>query len=230
MIKEDNNRPEITEFDNKINIGQKKFSKEQIAHNQDEINQNTKVYVGELFPGIFDKLSTQIEHIYTSFSEKEIIRDTVTIGGETVQVLEQKLQKANVQIFDSAKEILNSDEFTTLETPEEIDLVILRVSDFGFKDFDFLPTTNQLYQRAKELGLELCPAEVGPHYRLKYTDQPFKECLYIGMKQIKDSCGNVFILSHYGDDGLRLDTPHELPIFGWLLDKEIVFRHRKLEP
>ena len=41
--------------------------------------------------------------------------------------------------------------------------------DLGFPDG---ATTAQLFKRASELGLELCPPELGPHLRLEYLDQP----------------------------------------------------------
>ena len=202
-------------------------TQDQIAHNQEEINQNTKVYVGKLFSGIFNQLSSNIEHIYTSFPENKIVRDTVIIGEESVQVLEQKLQMENINISRWAKDILNKNKFTTLKTPEEIDLVKLQVSDLGFTNY---PTTDQLYQRAIELGLELCPAEVGPHYRLKYGDQPLGEYLYIGMKQITGSGGapSVFRLDFNGDDRW-LYTSWVDSTDRWHLVDVIVFRYRKLD-
>jgi hypothetical protein len=192
---------------------------EQIAHKQKEINQNTKVYVGKLFPGIFNKLPPQIDYIYTSFPEKRIIRDTVTIGGETAQALKQKLWDANIIIDSWAIDILISNKFTTIKTPEKIDLIKLQVSDLGFTT-EYLTTTEELYQRANEFGLEPCPAEVGPHYRLKYTDQPLKEYLYICIKKIDKS---VFGLAH-SDDRLWLGAPWTRR---WNLDSKIVFRYRK---
>lgn len=201
---------------------------EQIAHSREEITQNTKAYVGKLTPGIFDVLSPQVEHIYTSFPEKRITRESITIGGETTQRLELKLKSKNIQTSPWAQELLHSDEFTTLKNAEVVDVVKLQVSDLGFTDY---PTTEQLYQRASELGLELCPAEVGPHYRLQYTDQPLHEWVYIGMKQITDSHGDPDVFGLLRDaDGVWLDAPWGGPTYEWGLDDKGVFRRRKLKP
>jgi len=63
------------------------------------------------------------------------------------------------------------------------------------------------------LGLELCPADTGPHYRLKYRSRP-NEHIFIGMKQIRDSAGRarVFRLARDGD-GLWLDGSWAEPAF-----------------
>jgi len=116
-------------------------------------------------------------------------------------------------------------EFVTLRRSEKIDLVRLTVGGLGFTDN---PTTDQLYQKAQELGLELCPPEVGPELRLKYQDQPLYEWTYIGMKQIADSGGDphVFSLARYGD-GLWLYGYWTDPDPLWTLASEFVFRLRK---
>lgn len=45
---------------------------EDIAHSVSEIGENTKVYIGELEPGIFNLLPEKIEHMYTKFPEEQI--------------------------------------------------------------------------------------------------------------------------------------------------------------
>ncbi|KKR07242.1 MAG: hypothetical protein UT32_C0014G0001 [Parcubacteria group bacterium GW2011_GWC2_39_14] len=195
----------------------------QIARGQSEINENTKAYIGSLFPNIFQTLK-HIEHLYTTFPEGRIVRNTIDIGGQTKEELADEMKRQNIHIFDYAQSMLDSENFTTAEKPEPADLVRLKVRDLNLAN----PTTDNIYQKAKELGLELCPAEVGPRYRLQYTNQPAGEYLYIAMKQITDSGGNpnVFGLSR-DDDGLCLHFYWAGPAREWLSDREIVFRIRK---
>ncbi|HNP79453.1 MAG TPA: NAD(P)H-dependent glycerol-3-phosphate dehydrogenase, partial [Candidatus Pacearchaeota archaeon] len=72
-------------------------TKDQIAHNQKEINENTKAYVGELFPSIFQTLQT--EHIYTEFPEGKIRRYNIEIGGKSKKELEAEMKKQNIIIL-----------------------------------------------------------------------------------------------------------------------------------
>ena len=123
--------------------------------------------------------------------------------------------------------MLNNREFVPGKNPEEATLIRLTVADLGFKSS---ATTDQIYERAQILGLELCPADTGPNYRLKYQNQPLNEWIYMGMKQISVSDGNplVFELGR-NDDGLWLYGPWASPGNEWNPDDEFVFRLRKSE-
>ncbi|MDO8618944.1 MAG: hypothetical protein Q7R49_03275, partial [Candidatus Daviesbacteria bacterium] len=154
---------------------------DQIAHKAKDIKPNTKAYVGPLEPGIFDKLPANLEHVYTSFPEGRIKRQAVEIGGKSKDQLKAELKQAGVNISQYADDMINSPDFVTLKDPQTLDTVRLRVSDLGLKGS---PTTDQVYAQAEELGLELCPPEVGPQLRLKDTDQPMGDYYWIGMKQI----------------------------------------------
>ncbi len=198
----------------------------QIAHNPKEITKDTKVYVGELKAGIFELVELyNIEHIYTQFPEGRIRRENVEIGGKNTEDLKQDLEKNGIKISDYANDMLASKDFTTSENLENIPLIRLKVSDLGFKEG---ATTDEIYKRANELGLELCPAEVGPNLRLKYKDQPMGEYLRIAMKQIsaRDGDPHVFSLGH-GVDGLCLHNRYAPPAYWWLAAHVFVFRPRK---
>ena len=138
--------------------------------------------------------------MYTSFPDKKIRRENVEIGGKSAKQLISEMEAAGINISDYAKSMLKNREFIPDKNPEEATLIRLTVADLGFKSS---ATTDQIYERAQNLGLELCPADIGPNYRLKYRNQPLNEWIYMGMKQITDSDGkpDVFRLARY-DDGL----------------------------
>ena len=198
--------------------------KSQIARNTREINQNTKAYVGPLETGVFNQLSRyKIEHIYIS-PERKIRLDSVKIGGKSAQQLEKEIEQIG-KINPYAKDMLHSPDFTTLKNPASLRIINLKVRDLGFSEW---ATTDQIYKRAQELGLDLCPAEVGPHLRLKDQDQSLDDSYYIGMKQIADSGGGPHVFKVVrSDDGLWLDDRWAWPGDGWRPDDEFIFSLRK---
>jgi len=202
-------------------------TKDQIANTPNEITKNTKAYVGQLEPGIFQKLPESLEHVYTSFPEKKIRRDSVEIGGKSKEQLIAEMESSGINISDYAKSMMDNPDFTVGANREEAKLVRLMVADLGFKAS---ATTDQIFERAQALGLELCPPDTGPNYRLKYKDQPLGEYVSIGMKQITDSGGSpdVFSLNRF-DDGLWLGSSWAEPSRAWFPDDEFVFRFRKVE-
>ena len=184
--------------------------------------------MGPLQLGIFDLIQKyNIEHIYTKFPEGKIRRDNIEIGGKAGKVLENELDKKKVNISKDARYMLNNKDFTALKKKEKMRLIRLKVRDLGFGSG---ATTKEIYKRAEEFGLELCPAEVGPHYRLKYTDQPINEWFSIAMKQIIDrnDYPSVFSLGRDGG-GLWLNRSWTRPGSPWSPDDELVFSIRKLE-
>jgi hypothetical protein len=202
-------------------------AREQVAHVPSQINENTKAYIGQLEPGIFQKLPEGLEHVYTSFPDKKIRKENVEIGGKSAEQLVSEMEVAGINISDYAKSMLKNREFVPGKNPEEATLIRLTIADLGFKSS---ATTDQIYERAQILGLELCPADTGPNYRLKYHNQPLNEWIYIGMKQISDSAGNpdVFDLGRRGV-GLWLISNWAGPGDVWIPDDTFVFRLRKVK-
>lgn len=211
----------------------------EIAWNRHEVSTHTKAYIGPLFPGIFEEFS-DLEHIYTSFPEGKITRDEVVIGTKDRKELLEAMKKQGINISLYAQEMIESPDFMPTQsglsgiqrlfkgerspTTETIDIVRLKVRDFGFTNY---PTTTELFAKAEKFGLELCPAEVGPQYRLQQTDQPMGDWFYIGMKPLVASGRpSVFRLEH---DRRRpwLDFDWASPDAYWDLDRGFVFRFRK---
>jgi hypothetical protein len=198
-------------------------TKGQIAHVPSEINENTKAYIGQLEPGIFQKLPGHLEHVYTSFPDKRIRRESVEIGGKSAEKLITELEQAGFKISDTARHMMKQKEFKTAKDPEQADLVRLRVGDL--MGDQGAPSMNDIYKKADQLGLELCPAEVGPHLRLKLTDQPMLEWFRIAMKKITGRFGIPFVfdLEHNGD-GVWLDNGTSGPMREWNSESKLVFR------
>lgn len=197
-------------------------TKDQVANVPTQISENTKAYLGQLEPGVFTKLQQfNVEHVFTSFPEGKITKYHIEIGGKTKQQLKEELKNKNIQIGNYAQDLLNSKDFITSKTIEGTDLVRLTVKDLGFPSG---ATTQEIYQRAQDLGLEFCPAEVGPHLRLNYTGS---ELIIIGMKQIfvRGGSPGVFYLYRYAD-GLWLRTYDAEPSGRWDSRSEFVFRLR----
>ncbi len=98
--------------------------------------------------------------------------------------------------------------------PIEVELVAVTVAELGFSDG---AKRSEIYSKAQSLGLELCPAEVGPQLRLQYLGQPPNQwLLLIAMEPIVDSdvAPRVFYLGH--DSGGRwLDACYGHPDAFW---------------
>lgn len=176
---------------------------EQIARSEVDLSKpDIKIYIGQLSANIFSKLPSGFEHVYVSFPEGRIGLDKIhlesfEIGGKNTDQLEREMQERKIRILNGARRILNDADFETSANPKNATIVRFKVRDIGFQQG---ATNAEIYQRAKELGLEFCPAEVGPNYRLAYTDQSVFDKLYIGMNPISQY---VFLLDREGS--LRLN-------------------------
>lgn len=126
----------------------------------------------------------------------------IQIGDQSIAGYTDTLTSAGIKISSYASQILKK--MGLAKTLTEVELVVVSVAELGFSNG---ATFDQMVNRARELGLDLCPAEVGPALRMCYRDQPKDEWLKIAMKSIADSDGyfKVFIVERDGD-GLWLYT------------------------
>lgn len=108
------------------------------------------------------------------------------------------LSWANRSLTFEANEVL--DEVSYREAEMDLDLVLLSVEELGFK---ISASYREVCAKATELGLELCPAEVGPALCLQYNNQPAGERFCVAMKAVvagQDSHSKIFCLEsrpHY---------------------------------
>ncbi|MFZ2832027.1 MAG: hypothetical protein WAZ40_02645 [Minisyncoccia bacterium] len=147
-------------------------------------------------------------------------------GLKTPDDFRAAIKAAGMYIGDWGNDILGKPAFTVSPEETEVDLVVVSNADLGFKDGTKLEDT---YARALELGLELCPNEVGPQLRLQYTDQPNGEWLLVAMEPIIDSDGFRGLFGVKRDDGggRYLNGYNGGPDRVWGADARFVFRRRK---
>ncbi len=204
---------------------EKELNSPVIARNPEQISGRALIYIGKLEPGMFHKFPRSIEHVYTSFPERELQLESLQISGHRGSELRGLLQKNRVKLSDDVKNELRSSNFLTSKQPEEVDLIKLKVEDLGLVEY---PNTDQIYARIAELGLELCPPEVGPYYRLTHLDQPMEDWLLVGMKPFTDQDGIPCIFSATRNANglwLRGDWAKQGSI--WRPERQFLFRVRR---
>lgn len=148
-----------------------------------------------------------------------------TPGLETAGDFRDALKASGFNIDSRALDILGKPAFVVaVEEETKLDLVVVSVAELGFKNG---ATLEQIYARAKALGLDLCSAEVGPQLRLQYQNQPNGEWLVIAMKPIAvDGLLGLFGVERFGFFR-RLSSDFDGPGHVWSSDYRFVFARRK---
>jgi hypothetical protein len=118
----------------------------------------------------------------------------ITLGTHKgINALRDALDAANIRIGESADEILGRPAFRFSKARMVLDLVVLTAVDLGFERGSW--PLRDLYWRAMQFGLELCPGEVGPQLRLEYLNQPVGEFLHIAMHPVATYHGDLVDLT-----------------------------------
>jgi hypothetical protein len=151
------------------------------------------------------------------------IWEKITVGTyATVEQLRQAILQKGFRIGDWANDVLNSSAFSLASGASELALVRVTVGELGFPEGAY---RIDIYNRASEFGLKLCPLEAGPQLRLHYLDQPRLESLNIAMEEQKDMEGHQsqFRVVHGGDDFMWLAGDHKHPDDFWQPSEEFIF-------
>jgi len=198
---------------------------EEIALKKEDITEHTKAYIGEWTPEAMSLLPENTQHIYEEFPNKKVLYraietdPSIKTAPDAVRVLEGKGNK----VSDYAKQMLERVSFS--QEQKSYDLVSFSVKALGFPNG---ATRAEIYQKAQELGMELCPAEVGPQLRLQYADQPNDDYLVMGMEPVADADGypDLFHVHRRGSDPW-LDFSNGRAGNHWVDDYRFVFLRRK---
>jgi hypothetical protein len=157
---------------------------DQIANNIDQVNENTIAYIGPWSPAIMHQIPETVEHLYEKFPEQQIFRRKLELTPKTPEQYETELTQNGNKISNYAKDILYK--MQPLENNETIDIVSFTVAQLGFESS---VTYAEIKQRALQLGLQLCPPQVGPQLRLDFTEQSQNTYYTIAMEAIPDRDG-----------------------------------------
>ncbi len=103
---------------------------------------------------------------------------TLAIGGKT---RDQLLQEGGLGQDGTADSLLRHERFTTLPESTTVDLVLLSVGEL---DLIGIMDSRKIFAKARALGLELCPPEVGPYLRLALADLGTEGPITIAMEPL----------------------------------------------
>ncbi len=197
----------------------------EIASSKETLDENTKVYIGKWTPEVYKIIPKSVLHIYEKFPDSPIFIKTIETDSsvQTPEQAKNALLKNGHKISSYAEDILNKVSFS--KEGIEYNLVEFSVAQLGFPRGAKL---SEIYAKAKEFGLELCPAEVGPLLRIQYTNQPDNNYLRIAMEPIFDRGGDLALFRVDRDDGGSwLDSRDGRLGRGWDAGGRFVFLSRK---
>jgi hypothetical protein len=119
---------------------------------------------------------------------------TITLGTyKGVDAYRDAMDSARIKIGVSADEILGRPAFPYAKMKTDVELAVLSAAELGVESDE--SSLSDVYERARQAGLELCPAEVGPQLRLNYRNQPLGEALDIAMEPVATYSGEPTILT-----------------------------------
>ena len=139
---------------------------------------------------------------------------------------------AGCKVSDNIREMFRQPEFVVADQKIELELVVRSAKELG--SARCVNWLTDVYQLAREQGLELCPPEVGPRVRLAYDQSMVnknkpREMILVGMEPINNSSGEPCIWDITMDMdytpclyGLHIDTEHPFSS-----DQRFIFCRRK---
>jgi hypothetical protein len=147
---------------------------------------------------------------------------TIEVGRyKTPTEYRSALKKVGCRVSDWANDILNSPSFFCSGKQRTLKLAVASVGQLGFMEGAYFA---DICRRGAEVGLGICPAEVGPALRLTYGDQPMSECVRVAMEAIAsvDGDSSIFAVERDGVE-LVLHCTYGHPVFFWGADRRFVF-------
>jgi len=194
-----------------------------IARNQGELNDESKVYIGPIFAGFFQRFPN-LEHIYISFPEGKINRGEFVTFGKTGPELTTEIKSRKINLYGNSEFMLQSPEFVVAEPGEKIPTVRLQVRAL-FSD-ENNHAYSEILARANELGLDFLPHETAADLLLNEETQPkMGEWYRVVSSPITDQSGSPYVFGlGRGGAGLGLYGYWAKPDSEWGPGSGLMFR------
>jgi len=143
------------------------------------------------------------------FPGVKIKKTSVKLGVEfkTTDDFIKAIENNGGLISSSARDMMSKSEFVFSEKDTEDRVVILSVRDLGFSN-DYDTSFEKILSRAKELGLEPCPSEIGP-----------KLCIQNLIQEKKDKSKDASIYCVIAMDPIT-DSKNELRLFDVVINND----------
>lgn len=119
------------------------------------------------------------------------VKRTIEIGGLSKDELIRKLNTNKIEMNRFGKELFADERFHVSSQRHSVKTIELTV---GNLDFSEGASTVQIFDKAKELDLKLCPLELAPYLRLALMDQKEKHTDNFS-KQKQAPSGSITIAS-----------------------------------
>ena len=140
-----------------------------------------------------------MEQMRSQGQQRLEIWSTITLGEHrTPEEYRQAMRSKGMYLSDWGSAIL--DQISCSQERAKLALVKMPV---GFLEFQTIGTCRKIYEKAKGLGLRLCPAEAGPALRLQYPGTYHPKWTLIAMESITDAGGQESIFRLAGPSCCR---------------------------
>ncbi len=81
------------------------------------------------------------------------------------------LREEKIKISGWSEQILENPDFPVVASEMTVEIVVVSMLELGFAEGE-LASVATIYDRARQMGLETCPAETAAQLRLQFQDQP----------------------------------------------------------
>lgn len=158
---------------------------------------------------------------HATYPDCPTITRTVEVGGWTKEELREQFQQHAISLNAQGETLLANLPHTKPESCYRLETVELTVRQLGFPGG---AASAEIFARAGELGLDLCPLEVAPYLRLQYLDQPEGFWIVIASQKPSDdpNAPSGFYLRRL-EDGLWLRGYTASPDHVWDAEDHFIF-------